>query len=208
MYEVEIYGRVRRAVRVEGRSQRAVAKEFGLSRETVRKMLQYAVPPGYRRQQPIKRPKLGPWLGVIDAILNDDKQRPAKQRHTSKRIFERLKEEHGFTGGYTIVKDYVRTAALRGQEMFVPLMHPAGEAQVDFGEALVVIAGVEQQAHYLVMDLPHSDDCFVAAFPAETTEAFLEGHVRAFAYFGGVPTRILYDNTKIAVAKILGGEER
>jgi transposase len=205
---VEIYGRVRRAVRVEGKSQRAVAREFGLSRDTVRKMLEYAVPPGYRRQQPIKRPKLGPWLGVIDAILNDDKQRPAKQRHTSKRILERLKEEHGFTGGYTIVKDYVRTATLRGQEMFVPLMHPAGEAQGDFGEALVVIAGVEQKAHYLAMDLPHSDDCFVAAFPAETTEAFLEGHVRAFAYFGGVPTRILYDNTKIAVAKILGGEER
>jgi transposase len=205
---VEIYGRVRRAVRVEGRSQRAVAREFGLSRETVRKMLQYAVPPGYQRQQPIKRPKLGPWLGVIDAILNDDKQRPPKQRHTSRRIFERLKEEHGFTGGYTIVKDYVRTATLRGQEMFVPLVHPAGEAQVDFGEALVVIAGVQQKAHYLVMDLPQSDDCFVAAFPAETTEAFLEGHVRAFAYFGGVPTRILYDNTKIAVAKILGGEER
>jgi transposase len=171
-------------------------------------MLQYAVPPGYQRQQPIKRPKLGPWLGVIDAILNDDKQRPPKQRHTSRRIFERLKEEHGFTGGYTIVKDYVRTATLRGQEMFVPLVHPAGEAQVDFGEALVVIAGVEQKAHYLVMDLPQSDDCFVAAFPAETTEAFLEGHVRAFAYFGGVPTRILYDNTRIAVAKILGGEER
>ena len=205
---MEIYGRVRRAVRVEGRSQRAVAREFGLSRETVRKMLQYAVPPGYQRQQPIKRPKLGPWLGVIDAILNDDKQRPPKQRHTSKRIFERLKEEHGFTGGYTIVKDYVRTATLRGQEMFVPLVHPAGEAQVDFGEALVVIAGVEQKAHYLVMDLPQSDDCFVAAFPAETTEAFLEGHVRAFAHFGGVPTRILYDNTRIAVAKILGGEER
>lgn len=205
---MEIYGRVRRAVRVEGKSQRAVAREFGLSRDTVRKMLEYAVPPGYRRQQPIKRPKLGPWLGVIDAILNDDKQRPAKQRHTSKRIFERLKEEHGFTGGYTIVKDYARTATLRGQEMFVPLMHPAGEAQMDFGEALVVIAGVEQKAHYLAMDLPHSDDCFVAAFPAETTEAFLEGHVRAFAYFGGVPTRILYDNTKIAVAKILGGEER
>jgi transposase len=208
MFEVEIYGRVRRAVRVEGQSQRAVAREFGLSRDTVRKMLQYAVPPGYQRQQPIKRPKLGPWLGVIDAILNDDKQRPVKQRHTSKRIFERLKDEHGFTGGYTIVKDYVRVATLHGQEMFVPLRHAPGEAQADFGEALVVIAGVERKAHYLAMDLPHSDDCFVAAFPAETTEAFLEGHVRAFAYFGGVPTRILYDNTKIAVAKILGGEER
>ena len=85
--------------------------------------------------------------------------------------------------------------------MFVPLTHAPGEAQADFGEALVVIAGVEQKAHYLAMDLPHSDDCFVVAFPAETTEAFLEGHVRAFAYFGGVPTRILYDNTKIAVAQ-------
>ena len=110
MFEVEIYGRVRRAVLVDGKSQRAVAREFGLSRDTVRKMLQYAVPPGYQRQQPIKRPKPGPWLGVIDAILSDDKQRPVKQRHTSKRIFERLKDEHGFTGGYTIVKDYVRAA--------------------------------------------------------------------------------------------------
>jgi len=185
-----------------------VAREFGLSRETVRKMMQYAVPPGYQRQQPIKRPKLGPWLGVIDAILDDDKRRPAKQRHTAKRIFDRLRAEHQFTGGYTIVKDYVRGEQLRSREMFVPLIHPPGEAQADFGEALVVIAGVEQKAHYLAMDLPHSDDCFVAAFPAETTEAFLEGHVRAFAYFGGVPTRILYDNTKIAVAKILGGEQR
>jgi transposase len=96
-----------------------------------------------------------------------EQQRPVKQRHTSKRIFERLKEERGFTGGYTIVKDYVRGEQLRSREMFVPLTHAPGEAQVDFGEALVVIAGVEQKAHYLAMDLPHSDDCFVAAFPAE-----------------------------------------
>jgi transposase len=171
-------------------------------------MLEFAVPPGYRRQQPVRRPKLGPWIGVIDAILDDDRQRPPKQRHTAKRIFDRLREEHQFTGGYTIVKDYVHTATVRSQEMFVPLVHPPGEAQADFGEALVVIAGVEQKAHYLAMDLPNSDDCFVAAFPAETTEAFLEGHVQAFAYFGAVPTRILYDNTKIAVARILGGEER
>jgi hypothetical protein len=89
-------------------------------------MLQYAVPPGYQRQQPIKRPKLGPWLGVIDAILNDDKQRPFKQRHTAKRIFERLKEEHQFTGGYTIVKDYVRSAELHSREVFIPLTHAPG----------------------------------------------------------------------------------
>ena len=92
MFEVEIYGRVRRVVLVDGKSQRAVAREFGLSREAVRKMLQYAVPPGYQRQQPIKNPKLGPWLGVIDAILSDDKRRSVKQRHTAKQIFERLKE--------------------------------------------------------------------------------------------------------------------
>jgi transposase len=208
MLTVEIYGRVRRAVLVEGQSRRSVAREFGVSRKTIQKMLTYSVPPGYQRQLPIRRPKLGPWLGVIDAILKEDKTRPVKQRHTAKRIFERLKAEHKFSGGYTIVKDYVRGEELRGREMFVPLVHPAGEAQADFGEALVVITGVEQKAHFLAMDMPHSDDCFVMAFPAETTEAFLEGHARAFEYFGAVPTRILYDNTKIAVARILGGEER
>jgi transposase len=208
MYSVEIYGRIRRAVLVEGKSERTVAREFGVARETVRKMLRYAVPPGYRRQQPPKRPKLGPWVGVIDAILENDKQQPKKQRHTAKRIFERLRSEHAYTGGYTIVKDYVRAATLRQQEMFVPLTHAPGEAQADFGEALVIVGGVEQKAHYLAIDLPHSDDCFVMAFPAETTEAFLEGHVQAFAYFGGVPTTILYDNTRLAVAKILGDGTR
>src|ERR1035441_401920 len=152
MFQVEIYGRVRRAVRVEGRSQRAVAREFGLSRETVRKMLQYAVPPGYQRQQPIKRPKLGPWLGAIDAILEEDKRRPARQRHTAKRIFERLRAEYAFSGGYTIVKDYVRTQMLRSQEMFVPLVHAPGEAQADFGEALVVVGGVARKGHCLAID--------------------------------------------------------
>jgi transposase len=171
-------------------------------------MLRYAVPPGYRRKEPAKRPKLGPWLGVIDAILEDDQQHPKKKRHTAKRIFDRLRLEHAYTGGYTIVKDYVRAATLRQQEMFVPLRHAPGEAQADFGEALVIVGGVEQKAHYLAMDLPHSDDCFVRAFPAETTEAFLEGHVQAFAYFGGVPTTILYDNTKLAVARILGDGTR
>jgi len=92
--------------------------------------------------------------------------------------------------------------------MFIPLSHAPGEAQADFGEAQVVIAGQACTAHFMVFDLPHSDDCFVQAFPAETTEAFLEGHVRAFEYFGGVPTRILYDNTTLAVASILGDGER
>ena len=205
---MELYARVRRAVLVDGMSRRAAAREFGLARKTVSKMLEYSAPPGYQRQKPVRRPKLGPWQGVIDAILEDDKQRPKKQRHTAKRIFERLRAEHGYTGGYTIVKDFVRASKIGGQEMFIPLTHAPGEAQADFGEAIVVIAGVEQKAHFMAFDLPHSDDCFVCAFPAETTEAFLEAHVRAFEYFGGVPTRILYDNTTLAVARILGDGQR
>jgi transposase len=205
---VELYARVRRAVVVEKLSEREAARQFGVSRETVRKMLRYAVPPGYRRQQPARRPKLDSWTRTIDQILEDDQARHKKQRHTAKRIFERLREEHSYSGGYTIVKDYVRLRKLSQREMFVPLEHPPGDAQADFGEALAVIGGVERKAHYLAMDLPQSDDCFVMAFPAETTEAFLEGHNHAFAYFGGVPRTILYDNTKIAVARILGDGAR
>ena len=205
---MELYARVRRAVQVDGLSEREAARQFGISRETVRKMLRYALPPGYSRQQPIQRPKLGAWLGIIDQILEDDKARPAKQRHSAKRIFERLRDEYAFPGGYTIVKDYVRQRKLSQREMFVPLAHPPGNAQADFGEALVVIGGVEQKAHYFCMDLPQSDDCFVIAFPGETTEAFLEGHIQAFAYFGAVPQTILYDNTKLAVAQILGDGTR
>ena len=110
-------------------------------------MLGYAVPPGYRRQQPVRRPKLDAWVGTIDQILEDDKARGKKQRHTAKRIFERLRDEHSYTGGYTIVKDYVRLRKLSQREMFVPLVHPPGEAQADFGgEALAVIGGVERMA--------------------------------------------------------------
>ena len=198
---------IRRRVLVEGVSRRQILRETGMHRQTLKKILEHSEPPGYRQQQPRPRKKLGAFLERIKQILKDDQAMPRKQRHTAKRIWERLRED-GFTGGYTVVKDAVRELTQKTQEVFVPLLHRPGEAQVDFGEAVVVIAGMEQKAHYLAMDLPHSDDCFVMAFPAETTEAFLEGHVGAFAYFGGVPTRILYDNTKIAVAKILGGEER
>ncbi len=140
--------------------------------------------------------------------MEDDLARPRKQRHTAKRIFERLRDEYGFYGGYTTVKDYVRENRRQTREMFVPLSHPPGHAQCDFGEALVVIGGVEQKAHCFVIDLPHTDGCFVKAYPAETTEAFLDGHVSAFAFLGGVPQSILYDNTRLAVAKILGDGRR
>jgi transposase len=208
MYRVELYGQVRRSVYVEGISEREAARRFGLARATVRKMLRYSVPPGYRRLQPVRRPKLDRFTGIIDQILQTDREQPRKQRHTAKRIFERLRQEHGFAGGYTIVKDYVREQKLGGQEMFVPLVHPPGEAQADFGQAQVCIGGVECKAHYFILDLPHSDDAYVKAYPGETTEAFCDGHNAAFHYFGGVPRRILYDNTKLAVARILGDGRR
>jgi transposase len=174
----------------------------------VRKICRYSEPPGYQRQQPPKRPKLDPFTAIIDQILADDRQVHGKQHHTAKRIFERLRDEHGFDGGYTTVKDYVRGARVRAREMFVPLLHPPGHAQVDFGEALAIIGGAKRKIHFFCLDLPQSDACFVKAYPAETTEAFLDGHVSAFAFFGGVPQSILYDNTKIAVARILGDGTR
>ena len=161
----------------------------GLHRDTVRRMLAYSVPPGYRREGPPRRPN--PSTSSGGALHRRDRRDPGrrsrvprKQRHTAKRVFERLKDEYGFDGQYTIVKDYVRERGRRTQEMFVPLSHAPGHAQCDFGEAVALIAGVERKVHYFVLDLPHSDGCFVKAYPAETTEAFLDGHVSAFAVVG------------------------
>jgi transposase len=205
---VELYARVRHACHVEGLSQREAARRFGIDPKTVAKMLRHAVPPGYRRTKPPLRPKLDGFIAAIDAILEADNTAPPKQRHTAKRIYDRLRAEHGFTGGYTIIKDYVREQRARAREVFVPLAHPPGHAQVDFGEAVAVIEGVRQKIHFFCLDLPHSDAGFIKAYPAERIEAFLDGHNAAFAFLGGVPRSILYDNTKLAVARILGDDRR
>src|SRR3954463_16072903 len=208
MFSVELYGRVRHACQVEGLSQREAARRFGIHRNTVRKMLAFSVPPGYRRTKARPRPRLDAVAAIIDRILEADLAAPAKQRHTAKRIHERLRAEHGFAGSYTSVKDYVRERRCRTREVFVPLAHPPGHAQVDFGEAVAVIGGESCKVHLFCLDLPHSDACFVRAYPAERTEAFLDGHNAAFAFLGGVPRSILYDNTRLAVAQILGHGER
>jgi transposase len=208
MKPVELYARVRHACHVEGLSQREAARRFGIDPKTVAKMLRHAVPPGYQRSKPPLRPKLDAFTAAIDAILEADRIAPPKQRHTAKRVYDRLRAEHGFTGGYTIIKDYVREQRARAREVFVPLAHPPGHAQVDFGEAVAVIGGERQKIHFFCLDLPHSDACFIKAYPAERTEAFCDGHNAAFAFFGGVPQSILYDNTKLAVARILGDGKR
>lgn len=199
---MEIYRKVRLACR-EGMSERAAARHFGISRESVKKMMSFSVPPGYRRTAAIKRPKLDGFGEIIDQWLRDDIGQHRKQRHTAKRVFDRLRAEHGFTGGYTIVKDYVRDQQRRRQEMFVPLHHAPGHAQADFGEAMVIIGGIEQKAHFFAFDLPHSDASYIRAYPAATAEAWVDGHVHAFAFFGRVPLSILYDNDRCLVARIL-----
>src|SRR5580658_5376751 len=170
MKRVALYGQVRRAVSVEGISRREAARRFGSDPRTVAKMLAFSVPPGYRRSRPPARPKLDPFVGMIDRILEEDKGQPAKQQHTAKRIFERLRDEHGYDGGISIVRGYVHEHRQRLREMFVPLRHDPGHAQVDFGEALAVIAGEECKIHFFAMDLPHSDACLVQAYPAESSD--------------------------------------
>lgn len=199
---MELYRKVRLAHR-DGMSSRALARHFGISRESVKKMLSFSVPPGYQRRAAIKRPKLDGFSAIIDQWRHDDLGVHRKQRHTAKRVFERLRAEHGFTGGYTIVKDYMREHERRGREMFVPLAHGPGHAQADFGEAVVVIGGVEQKAHFFALDLPHSDACYIRAYPAATSEAWVDGHVHGFAFFGRVPQSVLYDNDRCLVARIL-----
>src|SRR5215210_2629333 len=121
MFSVELYGRVRHACQVEGLSQREAARRFGLHRKTVRKMLAFSVVPGSLRNKKRARRKLDPVTPIIDRILEADRSAPPKQRHTAKRIYERLRDEHGYVGSYTIVKDYVRGQQARAQEVFVPI---------------------------------------------------------------------------------------
>jgi len=205
---MENWAEIRRRVLADGLSGRAACREYKIHWKTLKKILDNAEPPGYRRTKP-KRPSiLDPLLPVVHQILEDDKKAPRKQRHTAKRIFDRLRAEHGYRGGLTTVKDAVHAWRLRAAEVFVPLTHPPGEAQADFGHAEVALDGQPTKVAVFVMTLPYSDAVFACTFPRECTEAFLEGHVRAFEFFGGVPRRISYDNSRIAVARITGTRDR
>src|ERR1700738_1184523 len=127
MKNVDDYLKVGRAVRIEGLSERAAARRFGIDPRTVAKMMKFSVPPGYRRKKPPAKPKLDPFIPVIERILRDDKSRPKKQQHTAKRVFERLRDEYGFTAGITIVKDYVAGWVRGGQRSVVALGVFSGE---------------------------------------------------------------------------------
>jgi transposase len=204
---MEQWAEIRQRVLVEGASKRSVMKETGVHHTTLGKMLTHSEPPGYRREAPYPRPKIGPFEDRIRQILEADKAVPKKQRHTAKRIFERIQAE-GYTGGYTQVKVTVRAIRECQKEVFVPLEHRPGEAQVDFGYALVRVSGQLKKEAFFVMTLPYSDAIFLQVFERITIEVVWEAHRRAFAFFGGVPWRITYDNEKVWVAQVLSGRGR
>jgi transposase len=205
---MEKWSEIRRRVLVDGLGKRAACRQYGIHYKTLKKILTHPEPPAFRPPERRRPSVLGPLLPVVHQILKDDAGAPRKQRHTAVRIYRRLRDEHGYAGGLTVVKDAVRAWRRGHAEVFVPLAHPPGEAQVDFGEAEVVLDGRAAKVAVFVMTLPYSDAIFCCAFPRECTEAFLEGHVRAFRFCGGVPRRISYDNLKIAVAKITGSRQR
>ena len=202
---MEDWTKIRRQILVEGISKRAVIRETGMHWKTLEKVLNHSEPPGYRMKEARKSKVVGPYLDRIKGIMAGDKEMPRKQRHTIRRIYQRLRDEDGYRGSYESVWRVIHDLGETGQEVFMPLVHRPGEAQVDFGFALVKIRGQLTKAAFFVMVLPHSDAFFVQAFERECTETFWEGHVRAFEYFGGVPYRISYDNSRVAVAQIVGG---
>jgi transposase len=193
--DMEWWSRIRLEVLREETSKRGVLEREGISWGMLKKIMGHSEPPGYRMKEARPKPKLGPYLERIAQIIESDKDLPKKQRHTAKRIYERIKEV-GYRGKYTQVKRAVREIKRLKREVFMPLIHRPGEAQVDFGYALVSFYGVLRKVAFFVM-----------AFERECTESYWEGHVRAFEFFGGVP-RISYDNSKVLVSKIIGPHER
>jgi len=195
---------IRRKVLVEGASKRSILRDYGIGHQALAKILANPEPPGYQMAEVRQKPVIGPHLGTIEAILADDRQAPPKQRHTARRIFERLRDEHGYAGCYSQVQTAVMRAKQYSKEAFVPLSHPPGHAQFDFGEAVVEIDGVRRKAALGVITLPSSDTYFLSAYPRECTETFQAAHVAGFEFFGAVPLRTSYDNTTIAVSKVMG----
>jgi len=205
--DMQWWTRLRVRAAQEGLSKREVCREEGISWKTLEKVLSHPEPPGYRRAAPYPKPKLGPYEAWIVRILDADKELPKKQRHTAQRIFERLQEE-GYAGSYTQVREKVAQLRRVRGEVFIPLRHDPGTAQVDVGQALVKQGGALRKVYFFVMVLPYSDAIYVQAFGHARTEMFWEFHGRALEYFGGVPRRISYDNDKVLVSAITGTRAR
>jgi transposase len=210
---VELFEQIRRDRRREGLSIRELAERHQVHRRTVRQALDNAVPPPRKTYPRRRRPAIDPYAAVIDAWLVADREVPRKQRHTARRVWQRLVAEHGATVAEVTVSRYVAgrrvELGLDRVQVAVPQTHPAGaEAEVDFGEFHARIAGELVKCAMFVLRLSCSGRAFHMAFGTQAQEAFLEGHVHGFARLGGVPGRIRYDNLKPAVVRVLRGRDR
>jgi transposase len=209
---VELFEQIRRDRDREDLSIHELARRHGVHRRTVKQALVSPVPPPRKRPVGRPAPKLGVYRELIDSWLEADRVAPRKQRHTARRIWERLTEEHGAVVSERAVRMWV---AARRRELgeppaaMVPLVHDAGgEAEVDWGESMVLLRGVPTRVYLFHMRACCSGAGFVMAFERETQQAFLEAHVHAFEWFGGVFSLVRYDNLKAAVVKVLKGRRR
>jgi transposase len=205
---VDDYGTIRRARR-DGMSIRQIARQFEHSRKTVRHALNHAEPPPAPRTRERNAPLMGPVEPIIDQILIDDETAPPKQRHTAAQVFRRLRDEHGYRGGYAQVQRYVLKHRRRERETFIPLGHlPGQRLEADFGHIYVDFPEGRRQIPFLVTTWAYSNCPFVLALPFERTEAILEGMVAAFDFFGCVPREVWWDNPRTVATLILLGRQR
>jgi transposase len=210
---VELFEQIRRDRDREGLSIRALAARYGVHRRAVRQALTSPLPPGKRPPAHRPAPKLGAYRALIDGWLEADREAPRKQRHTAKRIWRRLVDEHGAEVAETTVRDYVRARKRQMGwpvgEVFIPQVHaPGAGAEVDWGEAQVVLAGTPSTVHLFFMRASFSGAAFCQASLVETQQAFLELHAQAFEWFGGTFEQIRFDNLSSAVKQVLKGRRR
>lgn len=209
MVTVEEKEVIRREYFIKRKSVRHISREMGHSRKTVRKAIMDPGVPTYRLRKPKAKRVVGPYLSVISQWLEEDGSRPQKQRHTAKRIFDRLKDEYGFTGGERTVRREVSILREKVPDSHVPQTYePAEGATFDFGEAEVLMNGTRARVHLAGMRLDYSSKFFVCALPTQRRESLFESHIGAFQYLEGIPQRIRYDNMKVAIQKILRGRNR
>jgi transposase len=210
MRTVDDYEEIRRAYFVEKQSIRAIHRMTGYDRETIRKAIVHAAPTPYTLVKPREAPVIGPYKQRISELLQESKKQKRKQRYTAHRIYEILRSE-GYTGSEGAVHNYVSRERRKGEykEKYIPLeFDPGQDAQVDWGEAEVILAGERVTVQLFILRLNYSKARFVMAFPFQKQEAFFEGHNQAYRFFGGIPRRLTYDNLKTAVYKILSGRNR
>jgi len=210
MVKVEEYEEIRRAYFIEGWSIRKISRELHCCRRTVRKAIVDAEPPPYKQKKVRGKPVLGPYQSKIEQLVKENRHMPRKQRYTARKIFKEI-QQGGYTGSEGTVRRYVAQVKKDRQkaQAYLPLeFDPGDDAQVDWGEAQAEIGGERVTVQLFIMRLNYSRARFAMVFPFQKQEAFLEGHIQAFHFFGGVPRHITYDNLKTAVFRILGGRNR